>query len=88
MKLFDAIRQSPVAMAVRTPSYREEVMVNVVLMDGTVPKAFDAPGDVAWTRRLLAFAKEHDDWEPAKRREWPFEVANVIERLGGISDAG
>jgi len=87
MKLFDAIKQSPVKMA-----FREEGTVehpNVVLVEnGFVdPKAFQANDHFAWERRKLSVAKTFDDWKPAKYRRWPFEESEIIDRLGGLADA-
>lgn len=78
MKLYDAIKASPVGCATR-PETDEFVRTrrhetgdpNLALMDQGVVKAFRTHGDFAWQRRPIREAHHFEDWEPATSRLSP-----------------
>ena len=81
MKLFDAIKASPVSTATRQTGdghRREGKEPNIVIMDERhtppLPKVFRAVENFAWERRSLKEAKTLLDWAPASNRGCP-EIA-------------
>lgn len=85
MKLFDALRASPVGCAMRDPCW-DHLLPNVALLDGDKPKAFRAPGNHGWERRSLRGAMRRTDWWPSSTREYPFKRVDVVSTLGGLAD--
>lgn len=79
MKLFEAIKASPVKAAIRhlrdLGQGHDGREPNIVLMDEkhkpSLPKAFRSLEDYAWERRPLAEAKRLTDWAPAENRFSP-----------------
>jgi hypothetical protein len=71
VKLFDAIKQSPVDTAVRQPcdgARQGCAEPNLAIKDGSRFKAFRVVHNYGWERRPLRVAAALTDWRPSEVR--------------------